>query len=196
MFHTTCGMNQAKRGITATIKHSHPLWVRFTAPRYRTVRHRPWWPPSRLLSCRVIPTDRSQYCVRMPESPAIQVSGYVTLLWKLQVLTAFRRENASESPFFAKDKSFPEKIRFSFGNYLNYYLQRLSFDVPAVIFTCQFLRRNLRRGKSFITPINTGSCLDMCSDRWVQPLFLEGCEGDRTGAIFICKTQEMSSWLQ
>ena len=89
----------------------------------------------------------------MRESPAIQVSGYVTLLWKLQVLTAFRRENASASPFFAKDKSFPEKIRFSFGNYLNYYLQHLSFDVPAVIFTCQFLRRNLRRGKSFITPI-------------------------------------------
>ena len=71
----------------------------------------------------------------------------------MQVFTAFRRENASASPFFAKDKSFPEKIRFSFGNYLNYYLQHLSFDVPAVIFTCQFLRRNLRRGKSFITRI-------------------------------------------
>ena len=33
-------------------------------------------------------TDRSQYCVRMRESPAIWVSGYVTLLWKLEVLTA------------------------------------------------------------------------------------------------------------
>ena len=32
--------------------------------------------------------DRSQYCVRMRESPAIWVSGYVTLLWKLEVLTA------------------------------------------------------------------------------------------------------------
>ena len=72
---------------------------------------------------------------------------------RMQVFSAFRRENASASPFFAKDKSFPEKIRFSFGNYLNYYLQHLSFDVPAVIFTCQFLRRNLRRGKSFITRI-------------------------------------------
>ena len=97
--------------------------------------------------------DRSQHCMRMRESPAIQVSRYITLLWKLQVFTAFRRENASASPFFTKDKSFPEKIRFSFGNYLNYYLQHLSFDAPAVIFTCQFLWRNLRRGKSFITPI-------------------------------------------
>ena len=135
--------------------------------------------------------DRSQYCVRMRESPAIWVSGYVTLLWKLQDFTAFRRENACASPFFAKDKSFPEKIRFSFGNYLNYYLQHLSCDVPAVIFTCQFLRRNLRRGKSFITPINTGFCFDMCSGRSVQPLFLGVCEGDRTGAIFICTGDEL-----
>ena len=87
-----------------------------------------------LARCLLPRDDRSQYCVRMRESPAIQVSGYVTLLWKLQVFTAFRLENASTSPFFAKDKSFPEKIRFSFGNYLNYYLQHLSFDVPAVIF--------------------------------------------------------------
>ena len=33
--------------------------------------------------------DRSQYCVRMRESPTIWVSGYVTLLWKLQVSYGF-----------------------------------------------------------------------------------------------------------
>ena len=46
----------------------------------------------------------------------------------------FHIENACASPFFAKDKSFPEKLRFSFGDYLNYYLQHLSFDVQVVIF--------------------------------------------------------------
>ena len=87
------------------------------------------------LELRPAARDRSQYCVRMRESPAIWVSGYVTLLLKLQVLTAFHRENASASPFFAKKKkSFSEKLRFSFGDYLKYYLQHLFFDVQVVIF--------------------------------------------------------------
>ena len=117
---------------TRIIISSHTFLCNVSTRRALGCWHQLTWSRNRMSGI----SDRSQYCVRMRESPAIQVSRYVTLLWKLQVFTAFRRENASTSPFFAKDKSFPEKIRFSFGNYLNYYLQQLSFDVPTVIFTC------------------------------------------------------------
>ena len=97
--------------------------------------------------------------------------GYVTLLWKLQVFTAFHRENASASPFFAKVKSFSEKLRFSFGDYLNYYLQHLSFDVPAVISRANFYGETSAAVRVLLLLLNAGLCFDMCSVCWVQPLF-------------------------
>ena len=47
---------------------------------------------------------RGHLVTRMRELPAIQVSGYVPLLWKLQVFVAFRRENASTFLFFFLSK--------------------------------------------------------------------------------------------